>query len=47
MTVRLVRFSFVLLVVGVCVNCSVVPLTGRKQVLLVSDSDVLTFSLTQ
>lgn len=28
-------------------NCSVVPLTGRKQVLLVSDSDVLTFSLTQ
>ena len=28
-------------------SCSTVPLTGRKQMLLVSDSEVLSSSLTQ
>ncbi|MBQ8423566.1 MAG: M48 family metallopeptidase [Coprobacter sp.] len=36
-----------LLFVVLLVACSTVPLTGRKQVLLVSDSEVLTASLTQ
>lgn len=30
-----------------CVGCSTVPITGRKQVLLVSDQEVLSASLTQ
>ena len=28
-------------------SCSTVPLTGRRQMLLVSDSELLTASLTQ
>ena len=30
-----------------CVGCGTVPITGRKQVLLVSDQEVLSSSLTQ
>lgn len=43
------RFYMVLsAVVAWClVSCSVVPVTGRKQILLVSDQDVLASSLTQ
>ncbi len=38
---------FAVLSVILLVACSTVPLTGRKQVLLVSDSEVLSSSLTQ
>lgn len=38
---------FVLAALVVFASCSTVPVTGRKQVLLVSDSEVLTSSLTE
>lgn len=41
------HFIFLLLAAFVLASCSTVPLTGRKQVLLVSDSEVLSSSLTQ
>lgn len=43
------RKTFVLALVAVLVlgSCSTVPVTGRKQMLLVSDSEVLTSSLTE
>ncbi|MGM9758806.1 MAG: M48 family metallopeptidase [Parabacteroides sp.] len=41
---KIVFFALTLLLLA---GCSSVPLTGRKQVLLVSDSEVLTSSLTQ
>lgn len=41
---KIVFFALILLLLA---GCSSVPLTGRKQVLLVSDSEVLTSSLTQ
>lgn len=41
------RLFPVLLITAFMTGCSVVPLTGRKQMLLVSDNDVLTSSLTQ
>ena len=38
-----------ILLITLCLlsSCGSVPITGRKQVLLVSDSEVLTSSLTQ
>ena len=41
------HLTFILLASLFLASCSTVPLTGRKQMLLVSDSEVLSSSLTQ
>ena len=41
------HFTLLLLAALLLAGCSTVPLTGRKQMLLVSDSEVLSSSLTQ
>lgn len=41
------RYSFLLTLTAIVVACSTVPLTGRKQLLLVSDQEVLALSLQQ
>jgi predicted Zn-dependent protease len=41
------KFTGILISILILASCGSVPLTGRKQILLVSDSEVLTTSLTQ
>ena len=47
LTMRILHLTSLLLAFFFLAGCSSVPLTGRKQVLLVSDNDVLASSLTQ
>lgn len=46
-TMKRFKLTTLLLALFLLAGCSSVPLTGRKQVLLVSDSEVLSSSLTQ
>ena len=46
-TMKRFKLTTLLLALFLLASCSSVPLTGRKQVLLVSDSEVLSSSLTQ
>ncbi len=44
---KIIKLSLSILLLLMWESCSTVPITGRKQVLLVSDQEVLTSSLTQ
>lgn len=41
------RYSFLIILTAIVIACSTVPFTGRKQLLLVSDQEVLALSLQQ
>lgn len=41
------KYIFIFALICLLTSCGSVPLTGRKQLLLVSDSEVLSSSLTQ